>query len=786
MALPLAAGTNEEIFRSKIAATLEKQCASCHAGAAPASGLSVGSLDALMKGGKQGHALMPGRSKESLLIQFVRGERTPKMPIGGGLSEDTIAKLAAAIDEMQPLAAKPRDEYMEWLLKKPATPKIPEVKRRDWVANPIDAFMLSKLEEKGLSPAPPASRRALLRRVYFDLIGLPPSPAEADLFLNDNSPDAYEKLLDRLLADERYGERWARHWLDLVRFAESDGFAIDSERPTAWRYRDYVIRSFNKDKPYDLFVKEQIAGDEIDDKRAAGDDRPERLVALGFLRMGTWEADANFKTQLRLDFINEITATTSSVFLGLTAGCARCHDHKYDPIPTRDYYRMQAFFAATRIDERPAAFLKSEDPDHSMKKWMQEYEDEAEAAAADLKRVEEQLKQKYAAAKNLKPGDKDAADFLKALKDKKDPAFTAEDRRLHGEARDRARRLGDLAPRFRAVAYAASDVVPPHVPSVADTYVLAGGELAARGEKVEPGFLSCVAGNSDPAKIPFSGGSSGRRRALAEWIAGPDNPLTARVMVNRVWQHHFGEGISRTPSDLGRNGDRPSHPDLLDWLAGQFVENQWSLKKLHKLMLMSNAYRQSTEHPEWKRQGEADPSNRLLWRMNWLRLESEVIRDSILSLSGRLEKSHGGPGVFLNVPADVAEGFEFFKWFPSDEREQRRRTIYTFQRRSVVMPMMEVFDAANMAESCARRNVTTVPPQAFSLMNSEFSNREAGHFAARVIEAAGPDKDKQIDYAFRLALDRPATADERDQARGMELDRLALVIFNLNEFLYLE
>jgi hypothetical protein len=303
---------------------------------------------------------------------------------------------------------------------------------------------------------------------------------------------------------------------------------------------------------------------------------------------------------------------------------------------------------------------------------------------------------------------------------------------------------------------------------------------------VEPGFLSCITGDTAPAKIPFAGGSSGRRRALAEWIASADNPLTARVLVNRVWQYHFGEGLSRTPSDLGRNGDRPSHPELLDWLARRFIEDGWSLKKLHKLMLTSSAYRQSTGHADWKRQADIDPSNRLLWRMNWLRLESEVIRDSILSLSGRLETSAGGPGVFLSIPADVADGFEFFRWFPSEERAQRRRTIYTFQRRSVVMPMMEVFDAANMAESCARRNVTTVPPQAFTLLNSEFSNREAKHFAARAAEAAGPEKDRQIDYAFRLALNRPPSEEELRRSRAAPLDRLALVLFNLNEFLYLE
>ena len=314
------------------------------------------------------------------------------------------------------------------------------------------------------------------------------------------------------------------------------------------------------------------------------------------------------------------------------------------------------------------------------------------------------------------------------------------------------------------MAYSVSDVTPPQVPALADTYVLAGGELANKGEKVEPGFLQAVAGNADPAKIPFAGGSSGRRTALADWIASPDNPLTARVMVNRLWQHHFGEGIVRTPSDFGINGERPSHPELLDWLATQFVEKKWSLKAMHRLMLTSNTYRQSTEHPEYQKYAEVDPKNQLLWRMNWLRLEGEVIRDSVLAVSGQLQKADGGPGVFVSVPSDVAEGFEFFKWFPSSEQEQARRTIYTFQRRSVMNPMIEVFDGANMSEVCSRRSATVVPTQAFTLLNSEFTNSQAKHFAERVIELAGPDREKQVDKAFLLALGRLPSAHERQKA----------------------
>jgi Protein of unknown function (DUF1553)/Protein of unknown function (DUF1549)/Planctomycete cytochrome C len=782
--------TNQEIFDQRIRPVLQKNCTPCHGSANPSSGLSVASLDSLLTGGKHGAAIVPGNAKESLLLQYVRGQRTPQMPMGGTLEANSIEALAKAVDELKTAAASVRksNPYLDWLLHKPAIPTVPAASNTAWVRNPIDSFILSKLESKGLAPAPPASKRALLRRVYFDLIGLPPTPAEVDAFERDTAPDAYEKVVDKLLADPRYGERWGRHWLDLARFAESDGFAIDGERPNAWRYRDYVIRSFNQDMSYDTFVKEQIAGDEM-----AGGNRSERLVALGFLRMGTWEADANFKTQLRQDVLNELTGTVGQVFLGFTVGCARCHDHKYDPIPQRDFYRLQAFFAPMRVEDRAAPFIESEHP-KLMRANQRKYEDQSDDANEALKKLENTLKEKFAAEGKSKPDDKKGGDFMKALKDPKDTAFTAQEREEWTEAQDNARKLTEMAARFRAMAYSVSDVAPPQVPTLAETYVLAGGELANKGEKVEPGFLQAVVGNGDPAKIPFAGDGSGRRMALAEWIASPDNPLTARVIVNRLWQHHFGEGIVRTPSDFGINGERPSHPELLDWLATQLIEKKWSLKAMHRLMVTSAAYMQSTENPEYQKYTEADPRNQLLWRMNWLRLEGEVIRDSVLSVSGQLQPAGGGPGIFVSLPSDVAEGFEFFKWFPSSEKEQARRTVYTFQRRSVMNPMIEVFDGANMSEVCSRRSATVVPTQAFSLMNSVFMNNEAKHFADRVIEFAGSDRTKQVDQAFLLTLGRLPSSAERDQAQQMFVDsstreavaRLGVVLFNLNEFVYLE
>jgi hypothetical protein len=790
VALGVASAAPEDpAFRDKVQPILQNYCAGCHSGPKAQAGLSVTNLAGLLKGGKRGPAISPGQAGRSLIMQFVRGEKNPRMPIGGkALPESLIAELEAAIDSMKAVeeTTVAGKDHASWVFSPPVAPKVPALRGASSIANPIDAFVLSKLEQQGFAPAPPASRRVLLRRVYFDLIGLPPTEAEARAFLEDPAANAYEKLVDRLLADHRYGERWARHWLDLVRFAESDGFAIDGERPTAWRYRDYVIRAFNNDKPYDVFVQEQLAGDEMQRKPAVrgGQIENEGILALGFLRMGPWERDANFDAQLRLDWLNEMTGTTTQAFLGLTVGCARCHDHKYDPIPQKDFYRMQAFFASTRIDERPMPFLESEGR-LEMRQQVRRLEDELEVAQEQVKSVERQLQAK------LKEGNS----LQKALADKDSPLLTVGDRKRHKDATEQVQKLTlDLA-RYQPIAYSVNEVAPPAVMDIEPTFVLAGGERSAKGASVEPGFLERIVGKSEAAKIGYAGRyRSGRRQALAEWIASPANPLTARVMVNRIWQHHFGEGLVRTPSDFGMNGDRPSHPELLDWLATQFVEKKWSVKAMHRLMLTSNTYRQSTRHPEAKKIAESDPENRLLSRMNWIRVESEVIRDSILTISGGLNRQAGGPGMFFRVKDEVAQGFQMFKWYPSDEKAQHRRSIYAFQRRSLPMPLMEVFDAANMSESCSRRSVTTVAPQALTLLNGELTAVEAQRFAARVIELAGADPVQQINKAFALALLRPPTGAELVRARTVyegrrpeeALARLGTVLFNLNEFVYLE
>jgi len=761
---------------------LGKQCGACHTGKQAMGGLSMDSIEALKQGGKHGPALRPGVSAESLLLRYVTGEKTPRMPLGGELDAKAVAELRAAIDSMpKGESLSKRDAHFEWLLKKPGAVVAPVVNQRSWVRNPIDAFVLAGLEKQGMKPASEASRRVLLRRIYFDLTGVPPSPEEMRKFEADADPLAYEKAIDRLLADPRYGERWGRHWPDLVRYAESDGFAIDGERPTAWRYRDYVIRSHNEDKPYNVFVQEQLAGDE-------GPSR--NLVALGFYRFAPWEADANSKKQLRQDFLNDVTGTVGSVFLGMTTGCAQCHDHKYDPIPHKDYYRLQAFFAGTAIADLPVDFNEAERP-KEMRRRFREHEDAAELGQAQADRQKEALKLRYMSSMKVAKDDEGLKKFLGQLNTRnlffleqdlplaKEPEWR-EPIRVYFETRDGVQRERELARRHQALAYSIRDVSPPAAPEVPETYVLSGGDLNARGEKVKAGFLSCVAGN-EPAEIPFAGGSNGLRLALSDWVASEKNPFTARVMVNRIWQRHWGEGLVRTPSDFGKNGDVPSHPELLDWMANEFVAKGWSMKAMHRLMLSSATYRQASINAEQKDYAAKDPTNRLLWRMNWQRLDAEVLRDSILSIGGRLNLEMGGPPVLFSVPDDVAQGFEFFKWFPSSEEQQRRRSIYLIQRRSVLLPMAETFDAPNLSTSCARRLTTIVAPQALTLLNGTLTRTEAKHFEARLAGA----KDA-IGEAFWLVLGRGPTADERRMSEKLSLASLGVVLFNLNEFLYVE
>ena len=710
--------------------------------------------------------------------------------------------------------AEPESKKLGWPWTPVVEPEIPQVKRGEWVNNPIDAFVLARLDEKGLEPAPPVSKHGLLRRLYFGLIGLPPTAEAMERFLKEPSVGAYAQEMERLLADLRYGERWGRHWLDLVRYSDTRGGAIDYPRPHMWRYRDYVIRAFNQDRPYDRFVKEQIAGDAF---RIYGD---EGKLGLGFL--GQWVQVEAEREQVRRDFSVDVVDTTGSVFLGLTLGCARCHDHKYDPIPTEDYYRLEAFFSPTSVDLKELPFHPYEVPRLQPELWKkraQEWEERLSRRKEVGNEFKEELKQREAAHQAMRTS-QDLKDWawedLRKIPFPKDTLYSQEEKdRLKLIQRQRARFANPNSPDYyQPKAHLVSDSPLHHTIA---TYLLKGGNYKLRGKEVRPGFLSASTGHSDPVDLQGLAGS--RRQLLAKWIASRESPLTARVMVNRIWQYHFGEGLVPTPSDFGNNGGGTAHRDLIDWLAWQFMESGWSIKQIQRLILTSNVYRQSQQHPRYEEQEKVDPGNRYLWVRKPIRLESEAIRDSILAVSGELNLTMGGPPFFPESNDEqMARGGTW--WEPSSREERNRRTIYMLQIRSFQLPMIKVFDGPNMDESCVVRGVTTVTPQVFALFNSRFSHEQSQKMANRILADVGADPERQIEKAFRLAFQRSPSPSEKEkslaflresapgqgprlrevtfataaekrvgdeqQGEPKPLGDLCLILLNMNEFIFLD
>ncbi len=690
----------------------------------------------------------------------------------------TVWSMAAWI--ARPQAAADREfteqERQFWSLQRVKALPPPAVRNRAWVRTPIDAFVLDRLEAKGIRPAPPADRITLLRRAYLDLIGLPPTPEEVAAFLADQSRDAFAKVVDRLLAMPQYGERWARHWLDLARYAESEGFKADETRPNVWRYRDYVINAFNSDKPYDRFVREQLAGDELWPRD------PEARIATAFNRHYPDESNARNLLQRRQEILDDVTDTVGAVFLGLTYGCARCHNHKFDPILQKDYYRLQAFFANMRADDGIVLAPAHEIEQHRAR--FAEWEEKSRAARDRLEAIEAPKRRelvddfvtKYppeiqtAIAK--KPAERTPIDWLMYYKAKPyiDPAsheYVATSRAIGNalkgdakkawqEAKADLERFADLYPGELPVGTGIVDAgreAPP-------TYTLRLGVYDRKVEPVEPGFLTILA--PGPAVITPAAGveSTGRRTALANWIASPENPLTARVMVNRIWNDHFGRGLVATPSNFGAAGERPSHPELLDWLASEFVRQGWSTKAMHRLIMNSSVYQQaSVADPPLA--AEIDPQNTLWWRFPRHRLEGEAIRDAALAVAGRLNPTMGGPSVFPELPQGMASRGG---WNTSEGAERNRRSVYVFVRRNTRYPMFEAFDMPDTHESCPRRDVTTSPVQALTMLNSAPAMEWAEGLAARVLDGGGDNREAQIAVAYRLAYSRPPTAEESKMA----------------------
>jgi mono/diheme cytochrome c family protein len=789
-----------KFFATQVRPILQSHCVACHGGEKVRSGLNLTSREGLLKGGERGPAVSLDEPNDSLLLKAVNQHEDLKMPPKGKLSQAQIDVLTRWVKRGTPWSEgtvmvkrhspPPVDEQARnfWSFRPVTRPKVPEVKRADWVKNPLDAFILAKLEAAGLRPAPPVEKTSLLRRLSYDLIGLPPTPEEVDAFLADTSPDAYAKVVERLLASPHYGERWARHWLDLVRYAETNGYETDQVKPNVWRYRDYVIQSFNEDKPYDRFIKEQLAGDELEPVTAEG------LIATGYYRLGPWDGGAPDRLQARYDGLDDIVATTGQVFLGLTVNCARCHDHKIDPFPTKDYYRLLAFFhnISPRSSQRRIAVAVDQ---NVQREAVARYQQQV----TDLKKAIGEFE--AALRPHLSGGELD--DFKK-------PSSRVDIARQHVPEHvaqqdfeyyaDRLRLLAQLErrqPAALAQAMCVSEIgrTPP------ETFVLLRGNPRSKGDKVEPGFPSVLTTKA-PVFTPSSrdATTSGRRRVLADWIASPENPLTARVMVNRIWQHHFGRGIVRSSSDFGYRGTPPTHPELLDWLASEFVASGWKLKSMHKLIVMSSAYQMSSR-PDPAAQAR-DPENDLFGWFDLRRLAAEEVRDSILAVSGKLNGAKmGGPSIYPRISDEVFAGQSRpgNGWGHSSPEEQARRSIYVHVKRSLPFPLLSSFDMADPDSSCPVRFTTTQPTQALAMLNGDFLHEQAKIFADDVRQKAGDDVAAQVRLALRRVTEREPSAKEvgrgvefiaklrreRGLAPGEALRGFCVLALNLNEFIYL-
>lgn len=800
-------------------AVLQKNCFGCH-GAARMSGLDLRTREAALQGGSRGPSLVSGAPAESILYKAIRRDGDLKMPPGQkGLTAEEVNSVRLWIENGAPWpSAKLSDEPAWWSFKTVNRPTVAPG------ANPIDFFIQAKLDEKKLKPLPKADRRTLIRRATFDLHGLPPTPSEVDQFLNDSAPDAYERLIDRLLASKRYGERWGRHWLDVVRYADTGGFETDIYFPNAWRYRDYVIKSFNDDKPYNLFVQEQVAGDEM----WPGDldyegilqvpkeklRKLEARIGTGMYTIGpVYHEAALYEGQARYEWLTDVVDTTGEAFLGLSLGCSRCHNHKFDPLTQRDYHSMMAIFAGSEEKEIPVVpkystyGFKSGYPN-----WLRVEEIKAAIARIDKaarQRVVDKVRSRFSsdvlAAYDV-PKDKrnESQRKLAAMLElamtesglqENAQGKTADISYTEAETQQREKliyELGQAALKANPVAQTAT--VLGHAGWVPDIFITRRGDWRSTTEKVNPAFPAVLAAGRTIEEAPGARFELSRRTQLAKWLTDPSHPLTARVMANRLWQWHFGRGIVATPGDFGRQGEPPTHPELLDWLASELVAQNWSLKKLHRTIMLSEAYRRSSQPDTANSAIDAD--NRFLWRANRQRLDAETLRDSVLAVSGRLNLKMGGRPVVPPLSHEEMTGLWARDQWPValDQSEHTRRSVYLYVKRTFPLPMMTTFDSPDNSVSCSRRDKTTVAPQALTMMNSEFMVAQAANLAARLQTEFGKDPARWAEGAWRLLYGRaPSSAEQRlflqslgSIADPSALARACLVLLNTNEFLYID
>lgn len=736
-----AVKTVPAVTQHDIIPLLHLRCVACHGRRRQEGGLDLRTKASILKGGQSGPAVIPGDSESSLLIQRIKSaEMPPRRKLVSAsvkpMESSELERLSQWIKLGLPEIDEPTDvsdplvseeDRKFWSFQPPAPVQPPPVKHQHRVSNPIDAFILRKLEQQGLTLSPEASKQTLIRRLSIDLTGLPPTPDEIAEFLNDSSPRAYENLVDRLLASSRYGERWARHWLDVVGYADSEGAQNEDKlRPHIFRYRDYVIRAFNQDKPYSRFLLEQIAGDELIDYRNGEmtQEKYDCLVATGFLRTAPDRTFANITNFVpdRLEVISDEMQILGSAVMGLTIKCARCHSHKFDPIPQRDYYRLTAIFKAA-FDEHD--WLKSQGP-RTLSYMTQEQREQHASHNRELTSKISLLKKNLDQLKQAGPETRQQCDSLKKQ------IKTLEAQR-------------QPAPRIRALW--SRDAPSP-------SYIYKRGNYLTPGRPVQPGVpsvLTTFGETIDFQKKGIDGKPEGRRLIFARWLTQPEHPLTARVMVNRIWLHHFGKGIVATPGNFGKAGERPTHPELLDWLAIEFVQQGWSMKALHRLIVTSNTYRQSSEITEITAQ--QDPDNSLLSRMPLRRMEAEVLRDSLLYLCGKLDETPFGPADPVETRSDGL--------VTSKEGEKGwRRSIYVLQRRTQIPTLLENFDFPQMGPNCLQRGVSLVAPQALHLLNNQMIHQLAAQFASRIRKEAGEQPAQQLQQIYLRALGRKPTSEE--------------------------
>lgn len=773
-------------FETNVRPVFVEHCQKCHGSTKQWGGLRLDSREALLRGGDSGAAIVPGKPNESLLIRAVRHEDADiKMPKDGKLSERQIADLARWIEMGAPFpkSAKADERTRDpnhWTFQPPKSPSVPQVKNSAWPQTEVDRFVLEKLEANGLSPSASADKRTLIRRVTFDLTGLPPTPDEVATFVADDRADAFAKLVDRLLESSAYGEKWGRHWLDVARYADSNGLDENIAHGNAWRYRDYVVASFNRDKPFDRFVQEQLVGDLL----PAGDEaqRHEQLIATGFLGIGPKVLAETDEAKMRMDIVDEQIDTFGRVFLGLTLGCARCHDHKFDPISTADYYGLAGIFKSTKTMDQYTKVAKWHEnllPSAAATAMQAEYDKQLTAKKSTIEMfvamADKQAKEKLAADGTEKPPEKLESLYPDATK--------AELKKLRDEL-------------------AALEKNPPELPSaigvtedkIIDVAIHLRGNPLKLGDVVPRRMPPVVRGPQVPKVTDKESG----RRELAAWLVDPNHPLTSRVFVNRVWRWHFGSGLVRTTDNFGLLGESPSHPELLDWLARRFVADGWSVKSLHRLLLNSSTYQQSSSPSADL--AARDPENKLLGRANIRRLDAEEVRDAMLSVSGQLDSTVGG--TLLKVKN---RGYLFdHTSIDLTDYSSRRRSLYLPVIRNNVFDLFQLLDFPDPAVPNSNRATTTVAPQALMMLNSDFVMQAASDLAARLLAEPGDEhqrlnrmyefaygrepskRELDVDVQFLTRADLSSSETDLTKRRLLAWSTLCHVVLAANEFVYLK